>query len=347
MENPENCAPKSEESILADAQRRQMELMPCNHPKRYEHTLLPGQVGCLLCELEKARGECVSAVKRLDLSVETPQLILDIFGVLTQECCSICEKPKFPQGMQAGDETKIGWSACVNERCAVYGEQKASACYRFSERASREQIASIDAFLNAYSERLQDRLRRESLQVISTETAEEAWARWQEQHGDTPVAFAAWFAYGWASKYSDLKKKIDRPLDPEVIAVQKRYFEALLVESNKRADSAERMRGENFAEILRARGIIKGLLSRVVRCTRCNEAIIYRTGEKNEILLNHACWVIQMYDFTYHTVLNSEWTTDYFDRIQRDGWELINVAVFSSGVGFYCFWRRPQGGPKQ
>lgn len=86
-----------------------------------------------------------------DLSREIPDLILSIFGVLTQECCSECEKPKFPQGMQAGDETKIGWSACVNEQCVAFGEQKASACYRFSERASHSQIDKIDDLLKAFA----------------------------------------------------------------------------------------------------------------------------------------------------------------------------------------------------
>lgn len=51
---------------------------------------------------------------------------------------------------------------------------------------------------------------------------------------------------------------------------------------------------------------------------------------------------VQMYDFTYQTVLNSEWTTDRFDGMQLDGWELLNFAAFSSGEGFYCFWRRPK-----
>lgn len=65
MANPEyeNYAPKSEESILADAQRRQMEMMPCNHPKRYEHIFLPGQVGCLLCELAQLHGGLAGALE--------------------------------------------------------------------------------------------------------------------------------------------------------------------------------------------------------------------------------------------------------------------------------------------
>lgn len=51
---------------------------------------------------------------------------------------------------------------------------------------------------------------------------------------------------------------------------------------------------------------------------------------------------VQMYDFTFETVLIREWTTEHFDERQKSGWEIVSMAPFSGGEGFYCFWKRPK-----
>lgn len=46
-----------DEKLLADAQRRGMEKASCGHPRKYETVGIPGVVGCLICDLEKARKQ--------------------------------------------------------------------------------------------------------------------------------------------------------------------------------------------------------------------------------------------------------------------------------------------------
>jgi hypothetical protein len=78
--------------------------------------------------------------------VDVEGIAREIFKVLTVEVCCQCGEPRFPQKQQAGDETKVGWPACVNEKCEAYGEQVASAAYRTP--ISDEQRAEILAILS-------------------------------------------------------------------------------------------------------------------------------------------------------------------------------------------------------
>lgn len=48
------------------------------------------------------------------------------------------------------------------------------------------------------------------------------------------------------------------------------------------------------------------------------------------------------YKFNVTTVLlSSEWHQEYFDRLQNDGWELVNMAPGALSDLHYCYWRKP------
>ena len=46
------------------------------------------------------------------------------------------------------------------------------------------------------------------------------------------------------------------------------------------------------------------------------------------------------YVFSYITILNEEWSISTFDKLQDEGWEIINICG-TPARGFIIFSRRP------
>lgn len=68
-------------------------------------------------------------------------------AIQTVECCHNCLQPK-SRTNTPGDETYIGWPACVNPDCISYMDDVASAAYRPLESDTRVLAGYIEELLS-------------------------------------------------------------------------------------------------------------------------------------------------------------------------------------------------------